>query len=640
MTARDAMADPPDVERHPHPAAPTRASTGPDTPEGATGVPGARRAPARLPATLLVPLGVTVVVVAALYWAQAFFIPVALAIMLTFLLDPVVTMLERRGVPQLLAVAIVVVLGFSAFGGIGWGIARQVSSLVEELPQHQDNIRQKIRDMRGAQKGGTIEKADKAVQDVVEALNKPDKPVARKDEPVPVVVQKNEDATGLGKYPSWGTLAQRAAEVGLVLVLVIFMLLERTEMRDRVIRLFGYGRLTVTTKAMDEAGQRISRYLLMQSIINASFGTGIGLGLFLIGVPYALLWGFLAALLRFIPYVGPWLGAGLPIALSLVVFPGWQRPLLVVGLFVVLELFSNMVLETWLYGQSAGISQVALLIAIAFWTWLWGPVGLLLATPVTVCVVVLAKHVPAMEFIAVLMTDEPVLRPEVRFYQRLLAADEHEAADIVEEALEAGPIEEVYDTVLVPALTRTKADRAANRLTDDEHAFIVQATADILDEVAARGHGEADAAPGPGAAHAVLVLGVPALDETDELALRMLRHLLDASRRAMEVTSPHRLASEVVALVADRMPSVVCIGALPTVSLGTHSRYLCKRLRARYPDLRIIVGRWGATEDIEEVRSLLLAAGADQVTTTLAETRHQVELLASLEPGARLAANG
>lgn len=636
MTARDAVSS---VERGARPPAPTRASTGPEVPEGATGGPAARRAPGRLPSTLLVPLGVTVVVVAALYWAQAFFIPVALAIMLTFLLDPVVTMLERRGVPQILAVAIVVVLGFSAFGGIGWGIARQVSSLVEELPKHQDNIRQKIRDMRGAQKGGTIEKADKAVQDVVEELNKPDKPAGRKDEPVSVVV-KNAEATGLVKYLSLGTLAQRAAEAGLVLVLVIFMLLERTEMRDRVIRLFGYGRLTVTTKAMDEAAERISRYLLMQSIINASFGTGIGIGLFLIGVPYALLWGFLAALLRFIPYIGPWLAAGLPIGLSLVVFPGWQRPLLVAGLFLVLELFSNMVLETWLYGQSAGISQVALLIAIAFWTWLWGPVGLLLATPLTVCVVVLAKHVPAMEFIAVLMTDEPVLRPEVRFYQRLLAADEHEAADIVEEALEAAPIEEVYDGVLVPALIRVKADRAANRLTDQEQAYIVQATADILDGVAPRGHAEADGAPGPGAGKAVLVLAVPALDETDELALRMLSHLLDPSRHAMEVTSPHRLASEVVALVAVQMPSVVCIGALPTVSLGTHSRYLCKRLRARYPDLRIIVGRWGGAEDIEEVRSLLLAAGADQVTTTLAETRHQIELLASLEPGSRLAANG
>ena len=636
MTARDAVSN---GERGARPRPPTRASTGPDVPEGATGLPAARPAPGRLPSTLLLPLGVTVVVVAALYWAQAFFIPVALAIMLTFLLDPLVTMLERRGVPQILAVAIVVILGFSAFGGIGWGIARQVSSLVEELPKHQDNIRQKIRDMRGVQKGGTIEKADKAVQDVVEALNKPDdKPVARKDEPVSVVV-KNAEATGLGKYLSLGTLAQRAAEVGLVLVLVIFMLLERTEMRDRVIRLFGYGRLTVTTKAMDEAAERISRYLLMQSIINASFGTGIGIGLFLIGVPYALLWGFLAALLRFIPYIGPWLAAGLPIGLSLVVFPGWQRPLLVAGLFLVLELFSNMVLETWLYGQSAGISQVALLIAIAFWTWLWGPVGLLLATPLTVCVVVLAKHVPAMEFIAVLMTDEPVLRPEVRFYQRLLAADEHEAADIVEEALEAAPIEEVYDGVLVPALIRVKADRAANRLTDQEQAYIVQATADILDDVAPRGHAKADGAPGPDAGKAVLVLAVPALDGTDELALRMLSHLLDPSRHAMEVTSPHRLASEVVALVADRMPSVVCIGALPTVSLGTHSRYLCKRLRARYPDLRIIVGRWGAAEDIEEVRSLLLAAGADQVTTTLAETRHQIELLASLEPGARLAAN-
>ena len=248
--------------------------------------------------------------------------------------------------------------------------------------------------MRGAQQGGAIERAGKALKGVVEEFYKPAGPVERKASDAPVLV-RTEEASGLAGFVSFGALAQRGAEAGLVFVLVIFMLLERTEMRDRVIRLFGYGRLTITTKAMDEAGQRISRYLLMQSIINASFGTGIGLGLFFIGVPYALLWGFLAAALRFIPYVGPWLGATLPIASSLAVFPGWVWPLLVIGLFVGFELFSNLVLETWLYGQSAGVSQVALLIAIAFWTWLWGPVGLLLTTPLTVCVVVLAKHVSA-----------------------------------------------------------------------------------------------------------------------------------------------------------------------------------------------------------------------------------------------------
>lgn len=262
----------------------------------------------------------------------------------------------------------------------------------------------------------------------------------------------------------------------------------------------------------------------------------------------------------------------LPIGLSLAEFPGWIRPLPVVGLFVVLELFSNMVLETWLYGQSAGCSQVALLIAIAFWTWPWGPVGLLLATPLTVCVVVLAKHVPAMEFIAVLMTDEPVLRPEVRFYQRLLADDQHEAADILEELLETTPLEQVYDTVLVPALTRVKTDRAANRLTDQEQAYIVQATADILDDLVPHRppeHGDPSLAPTRlDAAPAVLVLGLPALDDTDEPTLRMLKHLLHPSRWTMEVTSPQRLASEVVALVAERTPAVVCIGALPSHEPG------------------------------------------------------------------------
>ena len=217
-----------------------------------------------------------------------------------------------------------------------------------------------------------------------------------------------------------------------VTVLAIFMLLERRELRDRVILLIGYRRMTATTRALDEAGARISRYLLMQSIISGSFGVAVGLGLFLIGVPYAVIWGCLAAALRFIPYVGVFSAALLPFALSLAVFPGWLQPALVVGLFLVLDVVANMVIEPWLYGHSAGVSQVALLVAVLFWTWLWGPVGLLLATPLTVCLIVLSKHLPALGFIVVLMGDRPVIEAKARYYQRLLARDQDEAADIVE----------------------------------------------------------------------------------------------------------------------------------------------------------------------------------------------------------------
>jgi predicted PurR-regulated permease PerM len=218
-------------------------------------------------------------------------------------------------------------------------------------------------------------------------------------------------------------MVERFAGAGLVIVLVIFMLIQREDLRNRLIRFVGYGRLTFTTRALEEAGQRISRYLLMQTIINSSFGLAVGLALYLIGVPYAVLWGFFAAVLRFIPYVGPFAAAIMPSALSLAVFEGWPWPILVVGIFVALELSCNMVLEPLLYSESAGVSGVGLLVAVAFWTWLWGPVGLVLATPLTVCVVVLGKYVPGMDFIGVLISDQPAMEPNISYYQRLLAMD-------------------------------------------------------------------------------------------------------------------------------------------------------------------------------------------------------------------------
>jgi predicted PurR-regulated permease PerM len=225
---------------------------------------------------------------------------------------------------------------------------------------------------------------------------------------VPVVVQA---PSVLWQLPS---LLEPLASARLVLVLVIFMLLNQSDLRNRLIRLASCSQLT-TTKALDEAGERISRYLLMQSIINGSFGVAVGLGLFLIGVPYALLWGFLAAVLRFVPYVGPAVSAILPSALSLAVFDGWVQPVLVIGLILLLELASNLIMEPWLYGQSAGVSEVALLVAIAFWTWLWGPVGLLLATPLTVCLSVLSRYIPPLDFLNTLMGDEPVLDVPTRY---------------------------------------------------------------------------------------------------------------------------------------------------------------------------------------------------------------------------------
>jgi predicted PurR-regulated permease PerM len=566
--------------------------------------------------------GIIALVVAGLYWLQAVLIPLALAVLLSFLLSPVVSTLQRRGLGRVPSVLVTVLLALSILGGIGWTLTRQVVTLADELPQYRLNIHHRIADLRGASKGGTMEKVQKAVEDLVGEIQKTDTLDVTRQKPVAVVL---EAPSILVHLPN---LLQALASAGVVAVLVIFMLLERRELRDRVILLIGYRRMTATTRALDEAGARISRYLLMQSIINGSFGVAVGLGLFLIGVPYAVTWGSLAAALRFIPYLGAFVAMLLPLALSLAVFPGWLQPALVVGLFLVLEPITGSVMEPWLYGQSAGVSQVALLIALTFWTWLWGPAGLLMATPLTVCLVVLGKHLPALGFIVVLMGDRPVIEAKARYYQRLLARDQDEASDIVEAYVNTDGRESVYDTVLLPALYYAKQDRDRGLLSEGDAQFVGQATREILDVLAHDAPAPSEGDPGdrPGSDTRVRIVGCPARDEADVLAFEMVRHLLDSARYRMEVSRPGMLVAEVLAWVDLHRPALLCIGAVAPGGLS-QARHLCKRLRSQYPELNIVVGRWGLHDEQDADRQHLLAAGADHVETTVLDTQRRLVLV-------------
>lgn len=588
---------------------------------------------------LLYVLACFVLVIACLYWAKPVLIPVALAILLTFLLNPVVSALQHGGLPRTPAVLLVVVLVFSLVGGIGWTVTRQLMTLAYELPRYQENLKQKINDLRELGKGGIIERLQTTIKEVTGELQKAtppppkiqpvrepqEEPKGEPQEPVPVVVQA---PSVLWQLPS---LLEPLATVGLVIVLVIFMLIRYADLRGRLIRLAGYGRLTVATKALDEAGQRISRYLLMQSIINGSFGLAVGLGLFLIGVPYAILWGFLAAILRFIPYVGPIVSAFLPSALSLAVFPGWMQPFLVIGLILILELASNMIMEPLLYGQSAGVSEVALLVAVAFWTWLWGAVGLFLATPMTVCLGVLSKYIPQMEFVGVLLSDEPVLESPTNYYQRLVAHDQDEAAALVDEYLKTHALDEIYGDVLIPALNAAKQDHELGTLTEEDMQFIIQATRAIVEDLGTRQRqpsissmATAESSSNPsGVMPPPQILGCPAHDEADELGLLMLQQLLDPTRYRLEIISAGMLTAEVLSVVEQQHVGLICITALPPGALAP-TRYLCKRLRARFPECKIVVGRWGVNEDSDQPLALLREAGADEVGTTLRETHNQV----------------
>jgi hypothetical protein len=326
--------------------------------------------------------------------------------------------------------------------------------------------------------------------------------------------------------------------------------------------------------------------------------------------------------------LGAFVAVLLPLAVSLAVFPGWLQPALVVGLFFVLELITGSVLEPWLYGQSAGVSQVALLIALTFWAWLWGPVGLLMATPLTVCLIVLGKHLPALGFLVVLMGDRPVIEAKARYYQRLLARDQDEAIDIVEAYVNTDGLESVYDTVLLPALYYAKQDRDRGLLSEADAQFVGQTTREILDVLAHNAPALAEKDPGdaPGTLTPIRIVGYPARDEADVLGLEMVGHLLDPAGYRMEVTRTGMLVAEMLAWVDLHRPALVCIG---TVSPGglSQARHLCKRLRSQWPELKIVVGRWGLHDEMDADCQQLLAAGADHVETTVLDTRRTLALV-------------
>jgi predicted PurR-regulated permease PerM len=563
-----------------------------------------------------------VLIVAVLYWAQAVLVPFALAVLISFVLAPPVTWLERW-LGRVAAVLITVTLVFVLLGLAGWGLARQMENLSEDLPRYRVNILAKIADVRGAGKGGTVEKLQETIEDIKTDLGKTETPKGQR--PAPVMIT-SELVSGFPAIGWLGPIMGPLGTAGLVVVLVIFMLLERRDLRDRLIGLFGQGRLTVTTKAFDEAGSRVSRQLLMQALASLVYGVIAGVGLYFLDVPYPLVWGALGAALRYIPYVGPMIGAAAPILASLAAMPGWTGPLIVMGMFIVLELFTNLVVETVLYAGAAGVSQVALLVSVAFWTWLWGPLGLLMATPLTVCVVVLGRHVPGLSLMGTLMADTPALAPEFSYYQRLLARDPSEAADIIERHIKNESWGSVYDALLLPALNYAERDRLERRLSDDEEGAVIDATRELLSDAADSMRRLQPSAPPagapvlPSARESLRVLGYAANDAADELALTMLGHVLAGLPIVIEMTKTRVLASELVSLVREQGVSVVCIADLPP-SPPSKTRYLVKRLHAALPDVRIVVGRWSPPALADDSTQALRDAGATLVCSTLAETR-------------------
>jgi predicted PurR-regulated permease PerM len=567
-----------------------------------------------------------VLVIGVLYWSRGILIPIALAILLTFILAPIITFLGRLKMGRTSSVVLIVILTFVLLGAIGTMITSEFRSLGDELPNYRQNIRKKISDLRLASKGGPLEKLQEMVKEVIDEIKK-EEPTeeAGQAAAIPVVVTREQPAGNV-----LGLLMERLASAGLVIVLVIFMLLRREDLRDRLLRLAGYSHMAATTKAIDEAGKRISKYLFRQFLVNTGYGVAVGAGLYFIDLPYALLWGFFAGLTRFIPYIGSWLGALGPMLMSLTVFDGWSEPLLVIGLIAGLELINNVMVEPRLYGESIGVSEVALLIMIAFWTWLWGPIGLLLATPLTVCLMVISKSVPDLEFISLLLGSEPVLAPHQVFYQRLVAKVADEGQGIVDAFLETHSPTELFELLLIPTLISLRHDYVRGRVNDKDQKFVLQFVRQILEDAESLGRpkaGEssqkrpAESLESSPSAERVLVFGCPAHDEADELALMMLSQSLRAEQREMRVLSSAMLFSERLTEVEQFKPALVCVGLLPEGALFP-VRQFCKLLHSHFPELPIIVGRWGAgkQERLPEPFSNLVSA----IGWTLEETKNQV----------------
>jgi predicted PurR-regulated permease PerM len=597
---------------------------------------------------------IAVVAVGAMYWAQAVFIPLALAMLLTLVLAPLVATLQRIGFGRTPAVVLVVALTAGLTCGLGWIVTRQFVQLAYELPGYSDTIKAKVRSLRELAAGPSTGRLGRLFDEISSELQSapldakksasapvdrtsppstgPSQPGAENSaQPQPVVVAPESPAWFTYLTAALGSLGDALATFGLAVVLTIFMLIHRERLRDRLILLIGHGRLTATTKAFDEAVHRISRFLLMQLLVNGSYGMALAAGLLLLGVPYALLWGLLAALLRYIPYLGAWIAALPPVLVSFVMSEGWTQPLLVVGWIILIELVSNNIIEPLLYGHSMGVSTVALLVAAAFWTFLWGPIGLVLSSPLTVCLVVLGKYVPQLKFIDILLGDEPALKPHESFYQRLLARDSDEARQIAMALCEALPPRDVFDALVVPALSYFKRDAMQNLLSDRDERYLLRALREIIAELgeqiqkaAGEAAGARDASDLPSPCRRVRLLACPADGEADEIALEMLAQLLDPARWELEIASDEVLAAELLETVAHRNVSAVCIGSIPPNGLA-HSRYFCKRLRSYRADVKVVVGRWGSTQRVKQTEEQLRAAGADEVAWSLVESSKQLD---------------
>jgi predicted PurR-regulated permease PerM len=633
--------------------------------------------PERPPGSGQMTLIVFFAIVAALYFARDVLIPLTLAVLLSILLAPLVGLLRRLRLGRVPAVLVAVMLAVGLICAVGGLIGTQLAELADNVPTYAQTVEQKVGTVRtyaldqvgraASRLGYSTEASKKSAKPAAPAPASPKLPA--KDGPQPMQVEVHQpDPSPLelaGRYLS--PILSPLGTAAIVFVVAIFVLLQQDDLRDRLIRLFGSRDLRRTTVALDDGGRRLSRYFLTQLGINTTFGIIIGIGLAMIGLPSPLLWGVLAGLLRFVPYVGSIIAALFPMALAAAVDPGWSMVLWTGGLFVVVELTAGQLVEPLLYGRSTGLSPISVVVAAIFWSWLWGPVGLLLSTPLTLCLVVLGRHVDQLEFLDVMLGDRPALTPVESFYQRMLAADQDEARDHAENLLRERSLTSYYDDVALPGLELAAVDAQRGSLSDQQLARIKETIKELVEDLT--GHLDKQPTPGPtrdpaGPTRDERALANVAPPETigrDELDLAAEwrtqapvlcvagRGPLDEAVAAMlcQLLSKHGIGARIapyeaatrgnINLLETGEIAMVCVSYLDISGRHAHLRYLLQRLRQRMPTTPIVVGLWPGDDPAMPDRSLQAELGADYYARTLGEA---VEIClqvakASADPPAR-----
>lgn len=625
---------------------------------------------APVPGSALTTVLFGVIVVAALYFGREVLVPIALAVLMSFVLAPLIRLLQGWYLPRSLSIVIVVLVAFAAVFSLGALMVSQVNQLARDLPRYQSTLQEKIQSLRGATGGtGTLERASEVLHDLSKELDKPNitpsSTTSLADEgalpnrPIPVEIRQ-PDSGALQTLAALITpLIVPLTTTGIVVIFVIFILIQRQDLRNRLIRLAGAQDLQRTTAALDDAGQRLSRLFLTQLALNASFGLVVGMGLWLIGVPSAPLWGMLAMILRFVPYIGAVISAIFPLVLAAAVGPGWTMVLWTAALFLIVEPITGQVIEPLLYGHHTGLSPVAVIASATFWTWLWGPIGLILATPLTICLVVLGRHVDRLKFLEVMLGDQPALTPAELVYQRMLARDPVEAAEQAQKFLKEKPLIAYYEEVLIEGLKLAQADAERGLLDDGRMLRIRDAVAEIVDDLGA--HEDKVESPPLLDAEAEKqtpltqlasteqvpnqtlkelsaqwrtakpVLCIPGLSLLDEAVTLIVAQLIEREGIGARVEQVDALSMSRIFSLDTKDVALVCLCYVENAT-SAQIRYAIRRLRRKAPKAFILVTLVGAENNIDDQEALKDSENLDFVKQSLRKTVETVLAVSKIRP--------